>query len=66
MRYSQSDKMEVIRIVEASDHEVLDNVTPADVYHSRAEETRASRERIKRDTMRLRRNFYAAAVAAGV
>jgi putative transposase len=46
-------------------HEALDNVTPADVYHGRAEEVRAKRERIKRRTMRLRRSLYEEAVAAG-
>jgi transposase InsO family protein len=47
-------------------HEALDNVTPADVYHGRAQEVRARRERVKRRTMRLRRSLYEDAVAAGV
>jgi putative transposase len=47
-------------------HESLGNVTPSDVYHGRAEEVRAKRERIKRRTMRLRRRLYTEAVAAGV
>jgi putative transposase len=47
-------------------HESLGNVTPADVYHGRAEEIAAERERIKRRTMRQRRRHYREAIAAGV
>ncbi len=47
-------------------HESLGNVTPFDMYHGRAEQVRAKRERIKKRTMMLRRRLYAEAVAAGV
>ena len=47
-------------------HEALDNVTPADMYLGRVEEVRVKRERIKRDTVRLRRSLYAEAVALGL
>ena len=45
-------------------HESLDNVTPADVYFGRHEEVLDARERIKRRTMKQRRQEYRAATAA--
>ena len=45
-------------------HESLDNVTPADVYFGRHEEVLDARERIKRRTMKQRRQEYRAASAA--
>ncbi|HAU77732.1 MAG TPA: transposase [Agrobacterium sp.] len=36
-------------------HESLDNLTPADVYFGRGHTILLERERIKRDTIRLRR-----------
>jgi len=36
-------------------HESLDNVTPADKYHGRAEQIISQREKIKRETLKLRR-----------
>jgi putative transposase len=47
-------------------HESLNNVTPADVYCGRAYEVLATRESIKRRTMRERRRLYEEAIAAGV
>jgi len=44
-------------------HESLANVTPADVYHGRAAEILARRERIKNETIRRRRNDYRKAIA---
>ena len=45
-------------------HESLNNVTPADVYYGRDVEVVSERERIKRRTMKLRKNEYRAALAA--
>lgn len=41
-------------------HESLDNVTPADKYHGRAEQILSQRERIKKETLKLRKreNLY--------
>jgi transposase InsO family protein len=36
-------------------HESLDNVTPADKYHGRAEQIISQRNKIKRETLNLRR-----------
>ena len=36
-------------------HEIIDNLTPADVYFGRAETILAERNRIKRDTIANRR-----------
>ena len=36
-------------------HELLDNMTPADVYYGKEKEVRSKREKIKRKTMALRR-----------
>jgi len=46
-------------------HEALNNVTPADVYHGRADEVLARRERTKRRTMNERRRLYRETLAAG-
>lgn len=39
-------------------HESLKNLTPADVYHGRAEKILKERARIKRETMKIRRKKY--------
>lgn len=39
-------------------HESLDNLTPADVYHGRAESILKQRELIKQKTMRKRRKSH--------
>lgn len=44
-------------------HESLDNVTPADVYFGRHHAVLTERDRIKRKTMKLRRQEYRAALA---
>jgi transposase InsO family protein len=45
-------------------HESLNNVTPADVYFGRHREVLTKRDRIKRRTMKLRKQEYLAARAA--
>ena len=45
-------------------HESLDNVTPADVYFGRHHQVLTERDRIKRRTMKLRKQEYLAARAA--
>jgi hypothetical protein len=39
-------------------HESLNNLTPADVYFGRGQEILANRERIKRNTLAVRRLHY--------
>jgi len=36
-------------------HEALDNMTPASVYYGKVKEVQSEREKIKRETMSLRR-----------
>ena len=45
-------------------HESLNNVTPADVYYGRHHQVLTERDRIKRRTMKLRKQEYLAASAA--
>ena len=63
MRYSQTEKMEVIRLFEESALSVkrtleeLDNMTPADVYFCKKKERLSVREMIKRKTLKMRRAY---------
>ena len=63
MRYSASEKLEIIRLVEAyynhrRCHESIDNLTPADVYFGRGQTILLERERIKRKTIQNRRLLH--------
>jgi len=65
--YPEELRAQIARFVEYYNHrryhESLANVTPADVYHGRAAEILAQRERIKQETIRRRRNAYQKAIA---
>ena len=65
--YPEELQAQIARFVEHYNHrryhESLANVTPADVYHGRAAQILAQRERIKQETIRRRRNAYQKAIA---
>jgi len=78
MKYTASEKREIIRMVEESSlsvkqtlreidvsrssfyeryHEAIDNVTPADKYYGRDQMVLERREKVRRKTMKMRREL---------